>query len=167
MKIFDSFNIEVEDIGYKTLIDKFEHYFAGRENKTILCHRFLNLKQKEDEEIHEFIQRVLNQTGQCQLGTLKNDLAIHLIINKLQQEDLKTELLKKADITMDHVNTTCAMFELAARTLRALESKRGIEKVDEKIGAEKGATCVEISIFHAEISNSKMLQMPGIRPFII
>lgn len=121
MTIFETFNIAVDDIQFDSIVEKFEQHFAGRENKTILRHRFLNMKQERGEELSEFTQRVIKHSHSCQLGELREDMAIHVIINGLSEEKLKTELLQQPEIDMAKLTTTCAKFESAGRTLEELK----------------------------------------------
>ena len=46
MEIFEGFGIEVEDIKDERLVTRFEEYFRGRKNKTILGHRLFNSRWK-------------------------------------------------------------------------------------------------------------------------
>lgn len=57
MEIFYNFGIEVKDINYRALTERYDQYFGGRENKTILRHRFLTLAQGEEEALHDFTPR--------------------------------------------------------------------------------------------------------------
>ena len=50
MEIFEGFCIKVEDIRYERLVTRFEEYFRGKENKTILRHMLFNSRQKPGEK---------------------------------------------------------------------------------------------------------------------
>ena len=50
IETFEGFGIEVDDIKYAALVTRFEEYFRGRENKTILRHKLFNSRQKPGEE---------------------------------------------------------------------------------------------------------------------
>ena len=119
MVIFDTFDIAVEAIQYDALKTRFDNHFQGRENKTILRHRFLCMTQESGESLSVFSQRVIQLSRQCQLGDLREDLAIHMIIKGMREEKLKTEMLRMADITMNDLVAACAKFEAAERTVVA------------------------------------------------
>ena len=83
MEIFEELGIEVENIRYESLVTRFEEYFTGRENKTILRHR---------EEQSDFIQIIKRLASQCQLAALESDMAVHAIINRLEDKILRSIL---------------------------------------------------------------------------
>ena len=129
MDIFDTFDISVVDIQFDNIVEKFTNYFSRRENKTILRHRFLNMKQGTGEALSEFIQRVLKQSHSCQLAGLREDLAIHIMINGMEDEKLKTDLLQISDINLGKLTSACAQHESAGRTMEELKSKRRVEEI--------------------------------------
>ena len=124
MEIFEGFGIEVEDIRYERVVARFEEYFRGRENKTILRHRLFNSRQKPGEEQSDFIKRMKRLASQCQLAALENDMAVHAIINGLEDDKLRSVLLQRADLDINVLETTCAQFAAAERTVGEL---RGAE----------------------------------------
>lgn len=123
MEIFYNFNIEVNDIRYETLIERFEDYFGGRENKTILRHRFLTLVQGEEESLSDFTTRATRCSKQCQLGELQDDMTVHIVIKGIKNEKLKSELLQGTEINMESLAIACAKYESAERTLEAFGRK--------------------------------------------
>ena len=123
MVIFDTFEMEVEEISYDELVGRFNEYFGGRENKTILRHRFLCMQQEPGESLSAFVQRVETASHQCQLRNMREDLAVHVVIKGLRDEQLKSELLKIAEIGMRDVMAQCARYESAERTLGELKSR--------------------------------------------
>jgi hypothetical protein len=140
MDIFYDFNTEVGDIQYEKLVEDFERYFGGRENKTILRHRFLTLTQGEGETLNDFTTRATRSGRQCQLGGLLGDMTIHVIIKGLRNEKLKSELLQIADIDMGRLTVICAKYESAERTLVEFGRREEIE-VAGVLGAAGGRDC--------------------------
>lgn len=92
IEIFDTFEVAVKDIQFEDTARWVEEYFSKRENKTNLRYCFLNLKQSQGE-VNDYIQQVLKLSHSCQLEGLQEDLAIHVMINGMTNEKLKTELL--------------------------------------------------------------------------
>ena len=113
----------MEDIRYERLVTRFEEYVRGRENKTILRHRLFNSRQKPGEEQSGFIKRMKRLASQCQLAALESDMAVHAIINGLEDDKLQSLLLQRADLDSNVLETTCAQFA-AERTVGEL---RGAE----------------------------------------
>lgn len=124
MNIFDTFNIEVDNIRYGELVKKFEEYFANRENKIVLRHRMLTSEQSANENCMGFIERVTKMAAQCQFGTLTNDLIVQVVIKGMRNERLQNELLVCAELDLDRLRTTCTRFESADRTAEELAQNR-------------------------------------------
>ena len=105
ISIFEIFDIEVDNLQYEALITRSETHFLGRENITIMRHRFLSNKQQRGGMLSDFDQRVVNHSHSCQLGALREDMAIHVVINRVKDEKLMSELLQVFDINMDRLMT--------------------------------------------------------------
>ena len=71
-------------IRYAALVTKFEEYFRGTENKTILRHRLFNSRQKPEEEQLDFSKRMKGLSSQCQLADLKSDITVQTILKRLK-----------------------------------------------------------------------------------
>jgi len=125
LAIFDTFKIEVEDLQYVELKGRFDEYFKGRENKVVLRHRFLNLKQSQGEELVAFAERVRAQAASCQLDAMEEDLTMHVIINGIRDDRLQGDLLQIKDATLTRIMERCTQYESAERSVREL--KRGEE----------------------------------------
>ena len=133
MAIFETFNIKVEELRYDDIVTKFENYFEGRENKTMLRHRFLNSKQQPGEELTTFIQRISALATSSKLGDLEDDLIVHVIINGVSDEKLKSAILQMEVLNLEKAKEKCTQFETAERTMGTL---RGNE--EEEVGAVGG-----------------------------
>ena len=55
------------------------------------------------ESLSAFVQRVETASHQCQLKNMREAMAVHVVIKGLRDEQLKSELLKIADIGMSLV----------------------------------------------------------------
>lgn len=135
MRIFYEFRIPLEDIRYDTVVDRFDTYFRGRENKTILRHRMMKQKQGENEPLSDYIARVVDLSMGCQLGDLREDMAIHVMLGGMRNEDLVQEILRIPDLNMNRFTTTCAGYEVAERTMTAFQGKE-VEEVSGVRGEE-------------------------------
>lgn len=58
------------------------------------------MKEQSNEELGDFITRVLKHSHPCQLAGLREDLAIHIIINGMSNEKLKTGKLPEQRHTL-------------------------------------------------------------------
>ena len=93
------------------------------------------MKQQRGETLTDLIQRVVNHSHSCQLRALREDMAIYVVINGVQEEKLMSELLQIFDINMDRLMTTCAKYESAERTIEELDKKADKYKVE--VGAAR------------------------------
>lgn len=130
MTIFDTFNVDVDDIEYDSLVKKFEEHFAGRENKLILRHRFLNCKQMNEERITVYISRVSGLAAKCALGGMRDDLVVQIVINNMISDKLRKELLITRELTLDVLKELCARFEAADRTREELKGREEVFEID-------------------------------------
>lgn len=119
-EIFFTFNVEVEELQYPDLVRRFTDYFKGRENVTILRHRFLTMEQGGEETNQQFITRARAAGGRCQLGGAQEDMVVHVVIKGLRDEKLKTELLQQSEVNLYVLTNICAKYESAERTLEEL-----------------------------------------------
>ena len=55
MSIFFSFNVSLETITYKTLVEKFDEYFSPKKNIAVERHNFFKRKQESNETIDKFV----------------------------------------------------------------------------------------------------------------
>ena len=56
--------------------------------------------------------------SQCQLAALESDMAVHAIINRLEDDKLWSVLLQRADLDINVLETTYAQFAAAERTVK-------------------------------------------------
>ena len=55
--------------------------------------------------------------SQCQLAALESELAVHAIINELENNKLQPILLQRADPDINILETICAQFAAAERSV--------------------------------------------------
>lgn len=140
MRIFFSFGIKNEDLRYDMLIERFDTYFGTRENKTILRHRLWSMMAEEGESLVDYVDRVRTMAEKADLGNKCSDMAVHIILRNMKEEQLKKELLQIEDLDMDKVITKCTLFESARRTLEVMDGNKGeLDVVQKK--REKRGTC--------------------------
>ena len=130
MKVFEEWGIQLEEIRFDDLVRRFKAHFSKKEGIILLRHRFLNTRQSEEEPSTNFISRVIIAANQCQLGDLKDDMIVQVVINGLRNEDLRCKLLTEERIELGAIRTRCEQVELAERTSIAIAGK-GIDAVRE------------------------------------
>lgn len=140
MAIFHSFNIEVKDITYDSLIERFREYFDGRENTMILRHRFMSVKQKQGESVKDFILRAESIAEPCKLSGLKEDLIMHVVLLGLKEDSVRNELLKEKDLDLTKLREASSRIESAERTVKELHREAEVEQL-ERVGEERKVIC--------------------------
>ncbi|XP_055388170.1 uncharacterized protein LOC129616540 [Condylostylus longicornis] len=103
LKIFSSFNEDVDKIKYEDLIKKFEKYFLPKINLAIERHKFFTCAQKPTESIEDFITGLKNLSLNCEFGTLRESLVRDIFVCGLSQQNIqiKEKLLSEGNISLD------------------------------------------------------------------
>lgn len=76
----------------------------------------------EGETTTDFITRVNIAAAPCELGALKDDMIVQIVINGLRKEDLHRKFLLEERVDLQTICTKCEQVELAERTSRAIGS---------------------------------------------
>ena len=80
IEIFKSFNMPIETVRYKELLEKFESYFAPKKKKTVARNIFFKRRQSSEESINEFVTDLTNLSFQCEFDTLREGIVKDIFI---------------------------------------------------------------------------------------
>ena len=131
MAIFETFDISVGDIRYEDLVERFEGYFAARENRIIRRHRFLSMEQKAGENMCAFVRRVRVASRSCQFGDFAEDMCVQVAIMGMSNMKLRNELLVTKDLSLTKTMEISSRFDSAERTEGVLQrTNRPVVEVD-------------------------------------
>lgn len=93
--IFNAFGIEMEQLNYDKIVEK-------EQNDTVTQFpKHESRSKRGNSRVYTESERA----GQRQFEMLKKDRGIHIVINGLQKEELKTEFLKEVDIKMENATS--------------------------------------------------------------
>lgn len=116
MDIFDTFNIKVKDINFELVKQRFDAYFAARENQIILRHRFLGTQQEKGESMTSFVLKVGRRADQCRLENLRDALVVQVAIMGMTDDKLRNQLLVIPDLDLTKLNANVAAYDSAKKT---------------------------------------------------
>ncbi|XP_050548981.1 uncharacterized protein K02A2.6-like [Daktulosphaira vitifoliae] len=122
LKIFNSFNIDINKAKLEEVIILFSNYFIPKKNVTIERHKFFTRLQSVDESISEYVADLKNRSMSCEFDNLRESLIKDVLIfglhNKWQQ--IKQNLLKEDGLTLDRAMEICTSIELSKQHMEDL-----------------------------------------------
>lgn len=78
--VFNSFNLDVDEVKYSELVPTFDAYFMPKMNIAIERHKFFTIKQEANESIDEYATVLKNLSLNCKFETLREDLVKDIFI---------------------------------------------------------------------------------------
>ena len=90
---------------------KFEELCQGAKNVIYERLVFNQRSQKEGERIDNFVSDLKRLALTCEFGTLKDSLIRDRIVGGILSDDLRGELLKKPDLTLQAAHDYCRTYE--------------------------------------------------------
>lgn len=136
MDIFESWNIEIDQMQYEDLKKTFEEYFSEKENIIATRHRFFTLEQNIDEETDKFIERVERAGKICKFGGLLNDMVVQIIIKGMTNEKVRRELLGKKELDVYKVKSVCNRFEAAVNASKVIAKGQSSQQEVDRVGID-------------------------------
>ncbi|XP_036317851.1 uncharacterized protein LOC118732852 [Rhagoletis pomonella] len=101
--VFNSFNYDIDTVGYDELLKSFNDYFVPKVNVVVERYRFFSRKQAEEETIEEFVTVLKNLSLSCEFKTLREDLIRDIFVCGLSPrfKSVKERLLSEVDLKLD------------------------------------------------------------------
>lgn len=105
LEIFNSFDLDIDTIGYSALLTKFEEYFTPKLNLTYERHKFFTRQQQNNESINDYITVLQNLSLNCQFDALRESLVKDVFICGLNADniEIKKRLIQENKTTLDEV----------------------------------------------------------------
>lgn len=100
---------------YEETVAKLNAFFLPRENTTHERHLLRQMNQNAGENIDAFTVKLRVQAERCNFGDKIEENIKDKIIEKCQSVDLRRELLKKGDASLDEVLQIAKVFETVAQ----------------------------------------------------
>lgn len=149
-EIYDS--LDGNDIGGGPLADEFvdqfertvrtlDEYFASKTNITYERHLFRQLKQEAGEKMVKFAMRLRIHAKRCGFGDQANDNIRDQMIEKCLSSELRREILKKPNPSMDDILQHAAAFEAVEQQEKVFKEPNGgivsVNKIIEVTGCTR------------------------------
>ncbi|XP_047995079.1 uncharacterized protein LOC125233211 [Leguminivora glycinivorella] len=126
-----------EKLLYLEILKKLEEHCSPPSNETYNRHIFFNRKQKEGENVEEFVTELKKLSLDCNFDKLKDGLIRDQIIIGLIDNELKEELLGVTDLTLEK----CINMSRAAETTKAqmvsIKNKSEVARVEIGTGQKR------------------------------
>ena len=108
-----AFNAGESNECYDDVCKKFKELCEGARNVIYERLVFNQRNQKEGERIDNFVSELKRLSLTCEFGDLKNSLTRDRIVGGVLSDELRGELLKKPDLTLQSAHDYCTTFEAA------------------------------------------------------
>ena len=107
------FTDEEDKDSYQDVCRKFEELCQGARNVIYERLVFNQRNQKEGERIDNFVSELKRLSLTCEFGDLRDSLIRDRIVGGVLSDELRGELLKKPDLTLQTAHDYCRTFEAA------------------------------------------------------
>ena len=122
---------------FKVIIEKLDVLCARRSSKHVTRDRFFQLRQSM-RTIDQFVTELRKKVKDCEFGTLKDNLMLHVRIQGLDSERKQRCLFDTDNLELPKVIRMCQGMEAMAADLQSCgEAKNGSPEV---VAAVKGTT---------------------------
>lgn len=105
------YNGEESNECYADVCTKFKQLCEGAKNVIYERLMFNHRNQKEGERIDNFVSELKRLSLTCEFGVLKDSLIRDRIVGGVLSDDLRGELLKKPDLTLQSAHDYCRTYE--------------------------------------------------------
>ena len=112
-KIFESFNLNYENVSHSCIIDKFESHFSPKINVTKQRSIFLSRKQHKDESLESFKSDLFKLYSFCKFSNKSKSLVKDIFINGLHEQQLRNYLLEQDLSTFDEILKAALNFQIS------------------------------------------------------
>lgn len=116
IEIFNTFEYQQEEDSsdYKTVVQKFDAYFAGQSNEVHERYVFRSRIQKPGEPFEHFVRDLKTQAASCNFGSLKESMIRDQIVYGTTDSNLREKLLRDNNLTLQKAELAGKAAEAAA-----------------------------------------------------
>lgn len=109
---------EVDTVDFDVIITGLTNHFSPQVNKFAAYHKFYHCLQKQDQTVADFVAELRELAADCQFDNKLNDMLCGQVICGIRDENVRTRLLQRPDLTLKEAIDT------ASGTERALSQSR-------------------------------------------
>lgn len=113
-----------DQLDYVLAVAALSKHFSPKLNVPFERHVFRQLRQEEGESMSAFVAKLRKQAKNCDFKDLDDQLRDQVISNCFSSE-LRREMLRDADITIQKIEVLAKSFEAVRLQVKAIESKVG------------------------------------------
>ena len=133
--------LSLNSLSYTDLVRRFQERYQVCENVPLLRHRLMNMKQKGEEGLTGFVERVKGAANKCQLGEEYNSWVALFIVNGIRDDELRRKLLELAELTLDRVEAMCLRSDAAEVSAREFKGGEVVEVAKVEVSGARGMRC--------------------------
>ena len=111
------------------LFNKFEEYCKPKQNVTVERYHFNTRVQDKGEQIDRYITDLRLIAKNCSFGELEHELIRDRVVCGINSDDVKQQLLRVQDLTLDKTLTICRAYEQSKKHIQYLSEETNIEHV--------------------------------------
>ena len=103
------------------LISKFRELCSPKTNVIVERHKF-NTRYQRDETTEQYITDLKKFATTCEYGNLKDDLIRDRLVCRVNNESIRRQMLKEADLTLQRAIQLCQIDELTNERLKEMSN---------------------------------------------
>ena len=111
------------------LFTKFEEYCKPKHNVTVERYRFNTQVQDKAESIDRYVTGLRLIAKNCSFGNLEDELIRDKIVCGVNSDDVKQQLLRVQDLTLDKALTICRAYEQSKKHIQYLSEEMDMMNV--------------------------------------
>ncbi|XP_037931443.1 uncharacterized protein LOC119687528 [Teleopsis dalmanni] len=138
--IFNSFNMDIEEVKLENVLKNFSEYFIPKANVAMERYKFFTLQQNSEETISEYATALQNLSTTCEFKDLREDLVRDVFICglSLNFKHIKERLLSEGDIKWGKALEIAKNIEIARQNATTI-----LKTVNENVvaGLKKQTDC--------------------------
>ena len=107
-------------VNYEKAIAMLDLYFAFKPNVVLECHAFRQLAQKEQEAVAQFLNRLQQQSQQCNFSSVEEQICYQLVEAVVDDRLRQTFLEKQGSMTVKDALEIARLYEATAAGARVM-----------------------------------------------
>lgn len=123
------------------LINKFRELCNPQKNVIVIRHKFNSRIQKKEESAESYITDLRRLANDCDFGDLKDDLIRDRIVCGIQNENVRKQMLKERNLTLERAVELCQIDEITVERIKEMNIKQEVDEVRTTTKKVKGRQC--------------------------
>lgn len=129
MNVFESWDMDIEELDFQQMKTRFEEHFTAKENILATRHRFFSMEQEAEETMDMFVERTERASRSCRLQD-REEMVVLVVVKGMKEDKLRKELLLKRELNLDKLRDLCNQYESAMAASRIISKSKGPQEVE-------------------------------------